>query len=571
MTTITVTIGGTTVVYQGGTLKISESTNSRNTLEITVQSLDTSFRPAWGAEIIVTQSGTRIFGGYIEDFEETGIGGESAGPGAEYTISARDYNSVPDRRFVNTILPAGTLKSQLLLLDPLLTPYSISLDPAQATGPAMPAVALPFMSLTDALNRLCEIAMPTAGQAEVWEVDYNKLWRVFGVLDGSHAAPFSITTEALAAANIVGDIKVRPSRTDFANGILLVYGEGRREQVDTLGVGNGVTTAFALHLPLTATHGYINVGGSLVSGVITGGTNESFGYASESPIWVYDATLNTATRTSAPSVGQTILCPYEAQFPGLVTSYAPGLAPVGGIGLSTLVERLYTQTTIFDVVQAQAVADALLVKANIQLQEIEYTSHTAGLHPGQVQTVTRSKRNVSGTHIITSVDIVDEEETVLKYYVKAVSGSSALPESWAATYQLWSRGSSVASAGSVTVFTGSPARPAFFLGGNDTLYKQDPTPTWVAADAIRVTIDTSIRQSASGIVYCRLRATSGNVTARLRNITDGSTAGTSAVVSSTSWTAADFAVTLATGAKVYELQLLPSVANVDVAGVGTFI
>jgi hypothetical protein len=114
-------------------------------------------------------------------------------------------------------------------------------------------------------------------------------------------------------------------------------------------------------------------------------------------------------------------------------------------------------------------------------------------------------------------------------------------------------------------------RPAYFLGGNDALYKQSPTPTWVPVDAVRVVIDTNIRQSNTGVAYVRLRASSGTVQARLWNVTDGTVAGTSAVVSSTSWTDADFAVTLATGSKVYELQVLPSLANVDVAGIGTFI
>jgi hypothetical protein len=562
---ISMTIGGTPVTYHLGTLNIHQQTNARNTLDVEIISLDTTFRPAWNDEIIIMRGLTPMFGGYVEDFQETGVGGESASPHAQYNITAVDYNSLPDRRYVNGILPAGTLKSQLQLLEPFLTPNGVTLSPLQADGPVLPAMPMPFMLLTDILNRICEIAVPFMAQAVVWEINYSKLLRVFGVLDGSHNAPFDITASN-AATYVVDDVRVKPTKTDYANGILLVYGEGRHEQVDTLGVADGVTSAFAFHLPPTVMHGYINVGGSIVSGAISGGTNESLGLASESPTWVYDPGTNIATRTSPPGVGQNILCPYEAQYPGMATAYATGV-PFGG-----LVERLYTQPDIFDVVQAQAVADSLLIKANIELQELEYETHTDGLFPGQVQTVTLPKRNVSGVHVITSVDVADIKETVFTYRVRGVSGSDALPESWLQTYQVWSRGSTAGGSAAVTVFTGSPMRPSYFLGGNETLYRQDPTPTWVAVDAVRVTIDTNLRQSASGIVYCRLRATAGTVQARLRKVSGTpATVGTSAVVASTSWTDADFSVTLEIGAHVYELQILPSLADVDVAGVGTFL
>lgn len=564
MTTVVVTIEGVAYTYHGATLNIQQQTNGRNKLTLEVDSLDGSYRPAVDDEVIVTESGTRRFGGVIEDYEESSIGGdETAGPGLRYSITIVDFNSYADRRYVNTILPAGTLKSQLELLEPHVADYGVVLDPAQANGPSMPDVALPFMRVDEALNLLAELAAPLSAQAVAWEIDYNKLLRMFEVLDGSHAAPFNITASN-AADYIVGGLRVRPKMTDYATGIHVVYGEGRAEQVDTLGVGDGIEDTFAFHLLPTSLHGYINVGGTLSAGVIVGGTNEGLGYASEGLTWVYDPVTNSATRSSPPSAAQNILCPYEAQFPGLVSVNDGGPA-------SAIRERLYTEPKIFDVVQAQAVAEALLAKTNIQFKEVEYKTHTSGLFPGQIQTITLSKHGISGSHLIIEVHVDDYKESRFTYTVKAIAGSDVLPESWMRTYEDWGRGSATGGGGSVTVFTGSPARPAFFLGGSSTLYVQDPTPTWIAADAVRVTIDTAIRQSAAGTVYCRLRATSGNVTARLRNITDGTTAGTSAVVSSSSWTDADFAVTLASGAKVYELQLLPSVANTDVAGVGTFI
>jgi hypothetical protein len=562
---VILTIGGTELAYHLSTLNIRQQTNGRNTLGVEIISLNTAFRPAWNDEIILTKDGVRIFGGYIEDFEETGVGGESASPHMQYQVSAVDNNSLPDRRYVNGVLPAGTLKSQLQVLEPYLTPYGVILSPDQADGPTLPGMLCPYMLLTDILNRLCELCVASMSQAVVWEIDYYKVLRVYGVLDGSHTAPFGITDEN-ASSRIIGDILVKPTKTDFANGILVVYGQGEREIIDPIAGGDGVTTTFSVHLTPIATHGYINVGGLAFDDVIVGGTNESVGLAGEGMTWIFDPLANTITRTTgAPAIGQNVLFPYNARYPGLVSSYA-------SVPSSQLVERLYQQPEIFDVTIAQNLAHALRVKASVELKEIEYETHSSGLLPGQIQSIVITKHNVSGIHVITAVDIADVKETVFTYRVRAVSGSDALPESWMQTYQVWSRGSSsVGGSSTGTIFAGTPMRPAYFLGGNDALYKQSPTPTWVPVDAVRVVIDTNIRQSNTGVAYVRLRASSGTVQARLWNVTDGTVAGTSAVVSSTSWTDADFAVTLATGSKVYELQVLPSLANVDVAGIGTFI
>jgi hypothetical protein len=186
-----------------------------------------------------------------------------------------------------------------------------------------------------------------------------------------------------------------------------------------------------------------------------------------------------------------------------------------------------------------------------------------------IQTITLPHRDVSGVHLIIRVRIYDRVETQLWYEVTAVSGSSTLPESWMATYQGWGKGGGAASGSSVVVMTSGGAQ-SFFLGGNASLYVQSTVPDWVPADAVRVTIDTAVRGSLTGTVNARLRASAGNVTARLRNITDGTTVGTSSVVSTTAWTDVSFAVGLTPGSKVYELQVLPSIANTDVAAVGTF-
>jgi hypothetical protein len=118
--------------------------------------------------------------------------------------------------------------------------------------------------------------------------------------------------------------------------------------------------------------------------------------------------------------------------------------------------------------------------------------------------------------------------------------------------------------GSGVVGSGS----SYFLGGNEFSYRRSSVPTWIPADAVRVVLDTVMRGSTAATVTVRLRAVSGSVTARLQNVTDNTTAGTSSAVTSTDWVKLTFPVTLTAGSKEYELQILPSVADEDVAATG---
>lgn len=554
---ITLTIAGTTVFYATGSLDIIRRIDGRHTLSCRIFSHDGSYRPAVNAEVIVTEDGTRRFGGNIEDVEESTLGNEPI-VNLEYAIFAVGFIALADRRYLSIDFPAQALKLSLeTLVNAYLADYGVTYN-AASSGPTLPALSYNTMTPAEILNDLCSIAGPLAGppQAVVWEIDDNKVASTFGVLDSGHAAPFDVTT----ATAIIGEPRVRPTKTDYANYVIVLFGTGSKALVDTLGTGNGILTTFSLHYFIASHEGYVNVGGTVTDGVITGGVNETLGLSGSGATWIFDPGPRTVTRTSAPT--GLILMPYTGNFPSVATATT-------GAAAADRVDRVYTQEAVFDYDTAVALATSLLQQTSATFKEVSYVIATSGCLPRQTQTITLAKHGISGAHLITEVRITDRVETQLWYEIKALSGTTTAPESWMDTYRLWSKGSA-GSAGTVVVVSGSAAPQTYFLGGSAILYVQDPGPTWVAADAVRVTIDTAVRGSLTGTVRCRLRAASGNVTARLRNITDSSTAGTSGVVSSSSWTDADFAVTLTAGSKVYELQVLPSVANTDVAAVGYF-
>jgi hypothetical protein len=72
------------------------------------------------------------------------------------------------------------------------------------------------------------------------------------------------------------------------------------------------------------------------------------------------------------------------------------------------------------------------------------------------------------------------------------------------------------------------------------------------------------------VVYTRTESASGSVTVRVRNITDSSTAATSATITSTTLTKEVLTPTLASGAKVYRLEIIGGSASYAVYGFGEF-
>lgn len=72
------------------------------------------------------------------------------------------------------------------------------------------------------------------------------------------------------------------------------------------------------------------------------------------------------------------------------------------------------------------------------------------------------------------------------------------------------------------------------------------------------------------VVWTRTSNASGSVTVRVRNTTDSSTAATSTAVTSTTLTKEAVTVTLASGVKVYRLEIIGGSATIPVYGFGHF-
>lgn len=420
-------VNGVVKTLQPG-FSIKEGPNGRNLFDGRMLSLDGSFRLEVGDAIDLTEDGTRIYGGTIDQPAEAGFGGTGATAAIDLRVSAVDFNEIADRREVTLDIVAGNVKAALVALEPFYDDYGVTLDAGQANGPALPALPYRGEKLRDVLNQISALT----NHKWTWEIDYTKVLRFTEI--ASAATPFDVE-DADVEDHVDGDITVeQPTASEYGNFITVWAGTGQQEVTDPF-IGNGVTTAFLLRYTLASHRGYIT----------NGVANEPIGVTAP-PYWVHDPVAGTITRSSAPANLSAISIIYTAQYPFSVFAD-------GGAIPSLLKEKSYDAPTVFDRTVAQGLADAYLVRDMRVPRTVRYATFNTGIHPGQAQTIAIAKRDLTGLWTITDVEIKNTTGNLAKRFVTAVEGT-ILPASVGETVMAWggSSGASAAS-GTVTVVT----------------------------------------------------------------------------------------------------------------------
>ncbi len=647
-----ITIAGSPVDLQPG-WSTHAVANLPDTAIGRVQSMDGMYRPGLDDEIVMTEDGTRIFGGFVTRPSEAGLGGYGVTP-IDVQVNANDYNICADRIFVSVVIPPGTLKAALTVLVAKLNPthggYGIALHGSQVDGPDLPGLTYDYVKLSDIFANLT-----TLTEGYVWEIDYDKNLRMFA--PGSQAAPINIAT---GDGNTVGDITVELSRDGYANRVIATSSSAFSYVIGESHAGNGSAQDFQLSKVSAAlddtTLRTITISGSgtfflayagqltydiAVAGVtaadietalmaltnvapltpvVTGPTGGPFTLAfttantpvvflggsdpavvaiasgavvvygasgpSAGPVGIFPAgtygrddmpwTFEQDTNTVHQRVGETVVPSggsIQVSYTVTLTAVAEdtGEQDANGMFQAVISVDAANPTTLASFATTYLAAHLSTKKV------ITYYTYAKGLKPGQTQTIDVPERNINNTCFITDI-VSTAEATLVKRRVQATEGAEFLSGSgWRDTYQRWSGAASASSVNPASSSSGggsggggsirTPA--AYFMGGSVLESVTSPTtPAWVQSSEIQVVLDTVRRGSNTVTVTCRVRCDSGNVTVRLRNISDNVTAGTSAVVASTTWLTVTFSATLTPGSKIYRLEGLPSLADVAFQVIG---
>jgi hypothetical protein len=423
------TIGGVPKELRAGSLSIERSMNNRSTASFSIMSADQSYRPALNADVIIEVESERIFGGLITVPREKGLHG-GVKRNIVTQVTAADYRVYPERRFMLEEIPAGTLKAALQVVLTYLTGYGVTLDGAQVNGPTLPALSYNYRRASDVLNELMSLTAQFGAQY-VWEIDNFKVLRAYQ--PSTVPAPFDILADVDGKVQeVIGDIEYEKNLEQYANRIIVKVGPiaeiGRIETFP----GDGATSTFTLNYTLTQGRGIIHV--YELDGVTPAG-GETFGIPPDAPLqWEYNPTNNTITRIIGPTDATKI---YSLTFDGVLEQIGEA-EDAGGIAALGLFERVILIEKIPEGATAQSLADGYLAQSLPIHHAIRYKTLLHGLAPGQSQAITVPARNLSGTMIVTSVQMREFGPARVIYDIDTtLEDDTNILKAYQDVYKLW--------------------------------------------------------------------------------------------------------------------------------------
>lgn len=462
---ITLTIGGVSKNFVGGSLRLSYTANYHTTASFSVRSNDGSYRPAYDAEVVISRDGTPILGGLIDKPGERGTMGDMTGASEAIltNVTVVDFSAYTARRYVTETLAAGTLKSMLTtLVTNYLNVYGITLSGSQPDGPTLPDIVATDELLVDLLNRLSTLTAKY-GEQYVWSVDPSKV--LLMAQPSTVPAPYNIPSDDAA----VGDIKVETIGDRYANRVtVIVPTQTQPGRTETFTAGASQTVYNLQYTVSGWQQGYVSNSDT--------GNNETLGLPGDpaNPFWTYDPTANTLTRNmGAPATGSAISFTFDGFYNGrgVATDASWTTKPR---------ERIVKLPTAPSDTTVQAFAEALLARYLSLGKTISYKTFAAGLLPGQSQHVTFAPRDLDDDVIITSVVATDylQRGRRLLYDVTAVTGT-IVPEQFQDTYLLWSgdtgggSATQTTTAGAGSPTSTGPANPYRSVQFNDGAFGGD--------------------------------------------------------------------------------------------------
>jgi hypothetical protein len=438
---------------------IHEITNGINTLVCKVGSEDASYRPAKRQTIEIEEDDGSspprvIFGGTIRIVREHGWGEIADGiDGIILEISADAYQTLAMRRFATESVPAGTLKAALQILEPYLTAYGVTLDPAQVDGPTLDAIEWEAARVDDALNFLATLTAKY-GAPFTWTIGYDLVLGMYQT--GTIAAPWDLDeSDFTTTESSTGDIEVEPTDDNYANKIILIGGSGQVVSTSDTFTADGTTNVFPLTYDLVGPlpgSGYGAVGQGIV--IVDGVTQTLFEVGVGGAAFTYDPATNSISSTSGPpSAGTTIVVPYD----GILkfTVIAQDAAEIAAVGLW---EDKILATDVEDPALAQSLADAELQRRISTGRIVRFqTRRLPAPVPGETIAITVPKRNVSGNFTVTDVDTANDSENA-NTLIRTVTCNSTIHEQEHQTLTRW--WSDKDTGGGIAMPAGSPGVPA---------------------------------------------------------------------------------------------------------------
>lgn len=208
---------------------ISDERNStKDTCSFSIDKLPSGFKPELNATILVTQDGTRIFGGSIIALETE----VESPPVVTYSVECVDFTHELDRKLVTERFIGQTAD---YIIDYIVSNYSTGFTIVNVSAPQTIArISFNRLTISECLNKIAKLNNYN------WYVDYNKDIHFFS--KNAEPAPFNLTDTS--DNYIVSSLRVRSDLSQLRNVVEVIGGETAIDARTTLHAGDGETTEF---------------------------------------------------------------------------------------------------------------------------------------------------------------------------------------------------------------------------------------------------------------------------------------------------------------------------------------
>lgn len=402
------TIGGIdrSAAIKASSYDIREGLGERATCRFVLEDTtpDQSFRPAAGAEVVVSRGVTRVFAGTIDSVDE-----EAVGPNLlRYHVACVDYSQLLDRHLVAAAYENQT--ADAIVRDIIgtwcagegLTTANV------AAGPAISKAAFNYRTASEALTELAE----TVGYS--WYVDYQKDVRFFP--RETNIAPISIDEASTNYRNM----RVQRTREQYRNRQYLRAGYAKTtDQTERFG-GDGNQRTFVLAYPVAeAPTVEVNDVAQTVGirGLDTGKS------------WYWNKGSNEVSQDlseAALTASDVLKVTYKGLYPIIVqadsaSEQSARATAEGGTGVYERVDEI----DIDDADAARARALGLLDRYGRIPKIVRFSTTEDGLRAGQLISIVRSRHDLSGQFLIDEVTMrYLGSKSSYEYQVRCLDGSS---------------------------------------------------------------------------------------------------------------------------------------------------
>lgn len=387
------------------------------------------FRPATGAEVVITEDGERICAGTAKRTLEHGIDRHPT-PAIETEIEIEQFLGQLDRVTLMITLAAGSLLSQLTaFVAALPVNLGFSLDGGQVTGVDMPEQTYEKASALSIWKDLIDLSGFNG------RCDNYKVLSMFEAAD--QPAPSALTT---ANVKTIEDVEVESQRKNYANKVTIVGGSGNNHNIISAGPDNlYTTTAGQTKILLTRRMDYFGP----VQMYVTRSGITSTEYV-DGTAWTYDDTDYSINKGTAAAmgdgdtiqIGDAVNYGYWAKYPMYISAEDPSFA-------TDPWEVRIEKPGLFTRAPMQQLADAeLALRLQDEIRVRVKTLESGQWFSGQSVSLTFGWRNVSGSHTILHVQTVHVKGEVVTRTIVALKGDRARPTRSREIYRDWYDGSS---------------------------------------------------------------------------------------------------------------------------------